>query len=94
LILRNRLPLPPQVSSSNTLNNVWLRLSQNGATSNGDTCYGDSEGPNFLGAGTNETNTIASITVTGDAMCLSTNVTYRLDISSARDFLGQYVALP
>ncbi len=82
------------VSSFNALNKAWLRLSQNNATGNGGTCYGDSGGPNFLGAGADETNIIAAITVTGDAMCLATNVTYRLDTPSARGFLANYVTLP
>ena len=47
-------------------------------------------GPNFLGT----TNIIAATTITGDAVCRSTNVTYRLDTGSARAFLGEFVALP
>jgi hypothetical protein len=82
------------VSEFNALNQAWLRLSQNSATSDGGTCFGDSGGPNFLGAGAGETDIIASITVTGDAMCLATNDTYRLDTASARAFLGSYVTLP
>jgi secreted trypsin-like serine protease len=83
------------VSEFNALNNVWLRLSQNDATGDSGTCYGDSGGPNFLGTGSATVpGTLASITVTGDAMCLSTNVTYRLDTKPARDFLGQFVRLP
>jgi hypothetical protein len=82
------------VSEFNALNNAWLRLSQNNATGDGGTCFGDSGGPNFLGAGANETNIIASLTVTGDAMCLATNVTYRLDTASARNFLKDFVTLP
>jgi hypothetical protein len=72
----------------------WLKLSMNPALGNGGTCYGDSGGPNFLGAGSTETNIVAATTVTGDAMCRATNVTYRMDTPSARSFLGQYVALP
>jgi len=82
------------VSTLNSVNPSWLRLSQNPATGNGGTCYGDSGGPNFLGAGSTETNVIAGITITGDSLCKSTNVIYRLDTESARAFLGQYVALP
>jgi len=82
------------VSSFNALNDAWLRLSQNNATGDGGTCFGDSGGPNFLGAGDGETDIIAGITVTGDAMCLATNVIYRLDTPSAREFLGQFVSLP
>ena len=82
------------VSSFNSLNASWLRLSQNNATGDGGTCYGDSGGPNFIGAGSTETTTIAAVTVTGDALCKATNVTYRLDTPVARAFLGRFVALP
>src|SRR3954454_20586667 len=37
-------------------NGSWLRISQNASTGNGGTCYGDSGGPNFLGAGASETD--------------------------------------
>lgn len=74
----------------NAINKTWLRISMNSSTGNGGTCYGDSGGPNFLG----DTGTIAAITITGDAVCRSTNVTYRLDTTSARSFLDDYVALP
>lgn len=82
------------VSEFRALNNAWLRLSQVGATGDGGTCYGDSGGPNFLGAGDGETSIVAAITVTGDAMCRATNVTYRLDKESARRFLRPFVPLP
>jgi trypsin len=82
------------VSEFNALNKAWLRLSQNAATGDGGTCFGDSGGPNFLGAGENETGIVAALTVTGDAMCLATNVDYRLDTPSARAFLGNFVILP
>jgi V8-like Glu-specific endopeptidase len=74
----------------NSINKSWLRISQNPATGNSGACYGDSGGPNFLGT----TNIVAAITVTGDAICRSTNVVYRLDTEAARAFLGQYVTLP
>lgn len=80
--------------SFNTLTSTWLKISQNRSAGNGGTCYGDSGGPNFIGAGARETNVIAGTTVTGDTWCRSTNVDYRLDTPSARSFLGQYVALP
>jgi V8-like Glu-specific endopeptidase len=78
----------------NSLTPSWLRISQNPSTGNGGTCYGDSGGPNFLGAGAGETNIVAGTTITGDTPCRSTNVDYRLDTDSARAFLGQYVTLP
>jgi V8-like Glu-specific endopeptidase len=74
----------------NSINKSWLRISMNSSTGNGGTRYGDSGGPNFLGT----TNTIAAITIAGDAVCRSTNVVHRLDTESARAFLSQYVALP
>ena len=74
----------------NSINPAWLRISMNPATGNGGTCYGDSGGPNFLG----DSAVIASTTITGDAVCRSTNVTYRLDTKPAREFLRGYVRLP
>jgi secreted trypsin-like serine protease len=82
------------VSTFNAVGPGYLRLSQNPATGNGGTCYGDSGGPNFLGAGSAETDIIAGITITGDSLCKSTNVIYRLDTESARAFLDDFVALP
>jgi hypothetical protein len=82
-----------RMAAAQTLNSIspsWLRLSQNPATGNGGGCYGDSGGPNFLGG----TNTIAATTITGDAICRSTNTVYRLDTASARNFLRQFVVLP
>ena len=74
----------------NTLTQSWLKISMNPSHGDGGTCYGDSGGPNFLGT----TDIIAGTTITGDAICRSTNVTFRTDTASARGFLGQYVALP
>jgi V8-like Glu-specific endopeptidase len=74
----------------NSINPSWLRISMNLATENGGTCYGDSGGPNFLGT----TDIVAATTITGDAICRATNVTYRLDTPSARAFLAQFVTLP
>jgi trypsin len=85
------------VATSDTLfatNNAWLRISMNPTLGDGGTCYGDSGGPNFLGAGSTETNIVAATTITGDFMCRATNVVYRLDTASARSFLAQYVRLP
>ena len=76
--------------SLNAVNPSWLRVSQNPATGDGGACYGDSGGPNFLGT----SNVVAATTITGDAVCRSTNVDYRLDTPSARAFLAPYVQLP
>ena len=68
----------------------WLQISMNPSTGNGGTCYGDSGGPHFLG----DSNMVVSLTVTGDAWCRATDVTYRLDTDSARSYLSQFVELP
>jgi V8-like Glu-specific endopeptidase len=80
--------------SLNTTTKVWLKISQNPSHGDGGTCYGDSGGPNFLGAGSSETNIVAATTITGDTRCRSTNVDFRLDTDAARSFLTQYVSLP
>jgi secreted trypsin-like serine protease len=80
--------------SLTTTTSVWLKISQNPSHDDGGTCYGDSGGPNFLGAGSSETNIVAATTITGDTRCRSTNVDFRLDTDVARSFLAQYVALP
>ncbi len=79
-------------SSFDALNPSWLRLSQNAAKGDGGTCVGDSGGPNFLTL--DGRRILVATTVTGDLVCRATNVVYRLDTSSAREFLGDYVALP
>jgi len=74
----------------NSLTKSWLHISMNPSTGDGGTCYGDSGGPHFLG----ETNLLVSITVTGDAPCRASDVTYRIDTESARAFLSEFIALP
>ncbi len=68
----------------------WLQISMNPSTGSGGTCYGDSGGPHFLG----DSDMVVSVTVTGDAWCRATDVTYRLDTDSAREFLSEFVTLP
>jgi hypothetical protein len=72
------------------LTNGWLKISMNPSTGDGGTCYGDSGGPHFLG----ESSMVVSVTVTGDYNCRATDVTYRLDIPSARSYLEAFVILP
>jgi hypothetical protein len=88
----NPVPRMFALSGFNSLNGGYLRLSQNPSTGNGGTCFGDSGGPNFLNV--NGVRTLVAITITGDSVCRSTNVDYRLDTASARAFLAPFVALP
>jgi hypothetical protein len=83
-------------SSLTSTNSYYLGLSQNVNQDNSGTCYGDSGGPNFVWTrnSTAETNINAALTNTGDSMCRSKNTVVRLDTQAARDFLGDYVALP
>ena len=83
---RNPIPRMFSFSSFNSLNGGYLRLSQNPSTGNGGTCFGDSGGPQFMDL--NGQRLIVSITITGDSVCRSTNVVYRLDIASAQAFLA------
>jgi len=78
-------------STFDALSSAYLHLSQQLKKGEGGTCNGDSGGPDFLGAGIDETSIIAGITITGDVGCLATNVDYRLDIQTARDFLDNYI---
>ncbi|HEX6730402.1 MAG TPA: trypsin-like serine protease [Pyrinomonadaceae bacterium] len=82
----NPVPRMFSFSSFNSLGGAFLRLSQNPSTGNGGTCFGDSGGPNFLTV--NGQQLIVSITITGDAVCRSTNTVYRLDTESAQGFLA------
>ena len=68
----------------------WLQISMNPSTGSGGTCYGDSGGPHFL----DNSSMVVSLTVTGDAWCRATDVTYRLDTDSAREYLDEFVDLP
>jgi Trypsin len=82
----NPIPRMYAFSSFNSLNGGYIRLSQNPSTGNGGTCFGDSGGPNFFNL--NGQQLLAAITITGDSVCRSTNVDYRLDTSSAQGFLA------
>jgi hypothetical protein len=88
----NPIPRMFSFSTFNALNPGYIRYSQNPATGDGGTCFGDSGGPQFLTY--NDVRLIVSITITGDSVCRATNVAYRLDTTSARSFLAPYVALP
>ena len=76
----------------NALNKTWVRLAMNESRELGGACYGDSGGPNFITL--DGKLVLAATTITGDVPCYATNVVYRTDSDSARNFLRQFVALP
>ena len=80
------------VTTLSSVSRAYLQLSTTAGS--GGACYGDSGGPNFLGAGSTETDVIAGITSRGDQFCRYGYAAYRLDTPTARAFLGQYVRLP
>lgn len=82
----NPVPRMFAFSSFNSIKRSFLNLSQNPSTGNGGTCFGDSGGPNFLTV--NGEELLVAITITGDAVCRSTNAAYRLDTESAQAFLA------
>jgi len=77
-----------------SLMKAWVQFSMNPSTGSGGTCFGDSGGPHFLGAGASETRVVVAVTVTGDRFCRATDKAYRLDTPSARSFLEDFVTLP
>lgn len=77
-----------------SVTDAWALFSMNPSTGSGGTCFGDSGGPHFLGAGASETRIVLSVTVTGDRYCRATDKTYRTDTPQARSFLGRFVTLP
>jgi hypothetical protein len=80
------------LQSAINLQNQWLLLSMNPNTGSGGTCYGDSGGPHFINSV--DPNLQVSLTVTGDAVCKATDLTFRLDTPEAREFLSEFVTLP
>ena len=69
----------------NALGPGYIRISQNQATGDAGTCYGDSGGPQFFNG------LLVSITITGDVFCKSTNVVQRLDTAQAQEFIQTYI---
>lgn len=69
---------------------LWLNMNSN-ATDLGGDCFGDSGSPKFFDG---NTSLIVATVTSGDDVCRATSRDYRLDTSTARAFLGQFVALP
>jgi Trypsin len=79
------------VQTATELSDAWLKLSMNPSTGNGGSCSGDSGGPHFLGAGSQETRTVVSVTSHGDTNCRSTDWTARIDTPTALSFIKAFI---
>ncbi len=77
-------------SAFKNLHAAWIYLSQNAATGNAGTCYGDSGGPTFWVDGSTEY--VVAVTSWGDAQCKSTNNNYRVDTTESLGFLNDVLA--
>jgi hypothetical protein len=78
------------ISGYKALTQELLKLNMNSALGYGGSCFGDSGSPKLI----HDTNTAVAITTGGDAICRANSKNLRLDISAARAFYGQYLALP
>jgi hypothetical protein len=89
----NPVPRMFAPSTFSALEVGYVQLSINPTLGNGGDCIGDSGGPNFLNVNGGLV-LMATSSVAGDHVCRSTSGDYRLDTTSAREFLKDYVALP
>jgi secreted trypsin-like serine protease len=78
------------VSEYQSLLKSWLRLSQNKATGDGGTCYGDSGGPAFWKEDGGP-EILVGITSWGDAVTVATGFYYRVDTADTLDFIEQFL---
>jgi len=70
---------------------AWLRMSQNQATGDGGTAYGDSGGPAFW-TEPDGTEILVGITSWGDASCVASAFNYRVDIPQTLSFIDDVIA--
>jgi secreted trypsin-like serine protease len=80
------------VSEYRALLGSWLRMSQNKATGDGGTCYGDSGGPSFWTDPASGDEILVGVTSWGDAQCVSSAFNYRVDTADALDFIADVIA--
>lgn len=80
------------VSEYRTLLKSWLRMSQNQATGDGGTCFGDSGGPAFWTDPDNGSEILVGVTSWGDAVCVASGFNYRVDIPDTLDFVEEVFA--
>jgi hypothetical protein len=76
-------------SSYLSLVDNWLVMSQNQATGNGGTGYGDSGGPAFWTDPLTGEKLLVAITSRGDLQTVATGVCFRIDIPESLDLIHQ-----
>jgi hypothetical protein len=83
-----------QVSTSEyrALTKAWLHMSQNQATGDGGTCYGDSGGPAFWTDPDTGEEILVGITSWGDIPCVASGINYRTDIPDTLDFVADMIS--
>jgi secreted trypsin-like serine protease len=79
------------VSEYQALLQSWLRMSQNWATDDGGTCYGDSGGPAFW-EHPDGTEILVGVTSWGDVPCVAAAFNYRVDTADTLDFIDDVIA--
>ncbi len=93
---------PPEILEADGLRRValseflalrddWLVVSQNFATGDGGTGYGDSGGPTFWTA-PDGSLVLVSLTSRGDPNLVATGITWRVDIPETLDFIDDVLA--
>ena len=69
---------------------AWLKLSQNHATGDGGSCFGDSGGPVFWENESGQ-DILVGITSWGDPNCISPSFNYRVDTPETLDFIESVI---
>lgn len=69
----------------------WLLMSQNQATGDGGTCFGDSGGPAFWTDPNTGDEILVGITSWGDAVCVASGFNYRVDIPDTLGFIDDVI---
>jgi hypothetical protein len=79
-------------SEHQALLRAWLRMSQNQATGDEGTCYGDSGGPAFWTDPETGIETLVGVTSWGDTSCVASAFNYRVDIPDTLGFIDDVIA--
>jgi secreted trypsin-like serine protease len=69
-----------------SLDSTWIHQEMSISKDQGGACYGDSGGPSLMEL--DGRTTVVGVTSTGDGACYATNVSSRVDTTSALDFLA------